>query len=599
VNDIPKNILEMAWTEVLPTSVTLEEAQELPVAGDRRFNAYACLDTTGTLEVFEVLRPRLDADQLRMYKWSLAQSSPALAMTLRGCRIDVPLKEERRKLVTKEVEAACRDLQTYEVVTAIWDGEELETGKCEKGERLELESGLCTDGKRHSWPKNWKADFDTVCKKCGTRRRTLTVGEAADKHHTWPRAARGAPPLDPRKMRCVLCGIARTKPKPYEPTSPVQTKHLLFDLLKAPEQHNKDGNLSTGKEALERIAIRKPKLMDLCYKLLNFRDLDKQKQFLECRLSPVGRFHASFNVATPWTGRWSSSKDPFGQGSNMQNIAERHRAIFLADPGKELFYADLKTAESMLVAYMSGDEAYIEAHKGDVHTFVCRKLWPDLAWTGDIKKDKAIAASTNPPWDLAPGHDLRFQAKRVQHGSNYGLSPRGLGFLARIPLKHAEAAQAAYFEAFPRILEGQAHIIQRVSDSLNIYTALRRVVRLFGRPWDSATHKQGLAFGPQGGVGDILDIGLWRLWDRYDPAVLELLAQVHDAVLGQSDPAERDFVTHALKEAMTVKVPVEDIRGTWRECVIPVEVAFGTNWGKFNDNPKKGALNLLGLREVA
>jgi len=113
--------------------------------------------------------------------------------------------------------------------------------------------------------------------------------------------------------------------------------------------------------------------------------------------------------------------------------------MFIADPGKVLCYADLKQAESLTVAYLAGDEAYIEAHKsGDTHTFVARMIWPDLPWTGDIWKDKAWAKEHMPEWDPADGHDFRFQSKRIQHGGNYGMSPYGVARVAHIPVAEAE-----------------------------------------------------------------------------------------------------------------------------------------------------------------
>ena len=296
--------------------------------------------------------------------------------------------------------------------------------------------------------------------------------------------------------------------------------------------------------------------------------------------------HAGVICLTGNTGRWSSSKNPFGEGGNLQNVGEKHRSIFLADPGHRLFYSDLKTAESLHVAYLSGDPGYIEAHNGDVHTWVCREIWPDLPWTGDIKKDKAIAQSNYPEWDKAPGHDLRFQSKRIQHGSNYGLSPHGLAMIAHIPRKAAEMAQEKYFTSFPEIKNWQNYIQSRVKDQLPLSNALRRTVILMGRPWDGHTFKQGLSFPPQSGIGDVLNLGLWRLWHRADPELVYLLAQIHDAVLGQYRIEREAEAQEAIMQALRIPVPIEDFRGVTRMCTIQAELAVGGNWGKRGpDNP--------------
>lgn len=538
--------------------VNLEQAQAL--TGELKFAAYACLDTTGTREIFDVLRARVNPDQARIYEWNKRQLAPSLAMTLRGLRVDGPAREASAKALAAELKTLNAKIAFLPAVLELWDGWELETGPCDV-------VAFTESGKR--------------------------------KLHKWPRSPEKGVKLPTEGMTCLVCMKPRRKYKPFEPGSDDQVKHLLYTLHKMPHRYNKEGNLTTNEEALSSLVeMESPRKWKgtraLCQALLEHRDLVKQLGFLNAKLSPAGRFHASFNVAAAWTGRWSSSKDPFGVGSNLQNVGEQHRHIFLADPGTTMFYADLKTAESLLVAYLSGEMGYIEAHKGDVHTYVCRLLWPDVAWTGDIHRDKKIASSTLPAWDNVPGHDLRFQSKRVQHGSNYGLTPYGMARIAHIPVAVAVAAQAHYFAAFPMIREWQKFIAGEVKESRPLYNHLRRVVWLMGRPWDDHTRKQGLSFSPQGGVGDILNIGLYRMWDWHDPHLIQVLAQVHDAVLGQVPSDLVVDVVPTIRACMTVKNPVTDFRGVTRECIIPVEVAVGQNWGKWH--PEK---NPLGLKEAA
>jgi len=555
-------------------TVNLSQAQTL--TGDEAFAAYACLDTTGTREIFDVLYPRLNQKQERTYKWNLAQLSPAITMTLRGCRIDQIARSEATVTVKRQLAAAERLVANFPLVTERWNATEQEKGACSKN------------------PKRRKGDKPGL--------------------HLWPRPSVGLPKIPETEKRCRLCGAQRLKPKAFEASSSQQVAKLLYELLAVPRRYGKTGQVTTDDHALSAIKEKPvswqetstgrkmrrvlPGLSELCDAILNYRDLDKQLQFLGAKLSTRGRFHASFNVAAAWTGRWSSSKDPFRRGSNFQNIGEQHRHIFVPDPGRKIGYADLKTAESLKVAYLAGDEAYIEAHKGDVHTWVCRELWPELPWTGDIKQDKSIAANRYPVWDDVPGHDFRFQSKRIQHGTNFGLSPHGIALIARIPTEAASEAQRRYFCAFPMIREYQNYVSARVRDQLPLENALEREVKLFGRPWDAHTRKQGLAFAPQGGVGDVLNTGLWRVWHELDPGLVEVLAQVHDAILFQYPRMHEAEAVARVRELMTVKVQVTDFSGVTRECIIPVEIAVGDNWGKYNNKIDKGRLNPGGLVEV-
>lgn len=75
---------------------------------------------------------------------------------------------------------------------------------------------------------------------------------------------------------------------------------------------------------------------------------------------------------------------------------------------------------------------------------------------------------------------------------------------------------------------------------------------------------------------------MFRMWEANDPWLLELLAQVHDAVLGQSGLKVRDKVIEAIVEAMTIPIPMPG----GRTMIIPVEIAMGHNWGhQSDDNP--------------
>lgn len=525
--------------------ITLDDVPSLE--GQDRYWAYCGLDCTGTREVFDVLHPRLDEDTARTYGFERGLQAPAFTMMRRGVLVNEVARKRAVKELEKELRRLERAINDLPEVYEVWDAKELETGKCK-------------------------------------------ANRGGEGRHKWPR---GEPD---ETRRCELCDAPRMKPQPFNPASPQQSMHLFRDLHRVPlpTLRKKDKSYGIDEDVLLRIKTKMPELTRLVDLMLELRGVKKQLGFLNAQLGPDGRFYSSFNVGAAWTGRWSSSKNPFGLGGNMQNIAERHRHIFRADPGYTMFYADLKQAESLLVSYLAGDEGYIEAHKsGDTHTHVARLVWEeDLPWTGDLAKDKKIAKSTNPPWDQAPGHDYRFQAKRIQHGGNYGLTPPGISMIAKIPKAAAEEAYDNYHNAFPGIQVWQRATRVEVSEQRPLVNPLGRRIRLFGRPWDGHTYKQGLSYRPQSGVADVLNLALWRLWREHDPHLVQVLAQIHDAILGQFPTDRRDEAIAAIVEAMTIPVEVLGADGKWRTMTIPVEIAIGQNWGK------RGEDNPDGLEEV-
>lgn len=507
---------------------------------------YGALDTIATLEIDNVLDQHMKPEDRRTMNFYLGVQAPALAMTVRGIKVDQSAREAKVAALQKDLRRVERDLAKHPDIKPIWDKTELNSGACAAPKRK--------DGK-HSWP-------------------------------------RGVP--DSAEKRCEACGASRLKIRPFKPSSDDDLKHLFYDLWKLKVITNKDGRVTTDKEAREKLRERsKPHAATIAL-IDEFAKIKKKLEFLAFN-APDGRFHAGFNIGVTSTHRWSSNKDAFQRGSNAQNITEELRYIFTADDGYELCYADLKQAESNVIAHVAGDEGYIEAHAmGDTHTYVTRLVWPEgingQEWNwDDIKIDKAIATSARPAWDDRDGHDYRFQAKAVQHGSNLGLTAFGLAIQKRIPVEAAREAQRRYFKAFPGIRNYQNMIRERVENQEPIINPLGVRFKLFGRPWDEGTYKEGLAVTPQSTVGHIVSIGVRRIWDNL-PKV-QLLAQVHDAILFQFPKGRYDLVYDAL-EAMTVPVPITGVDGKTRVVTIGTEAAVGRNWGHATaDNPE-------GIREI-
>ena len=283
-----------------------------------------------------------------------------------------------------------------------------------------------------------------------------------------------------------------------------------------------------------------------------------------------GRFHAAFKVAGTTTGRLSSAKDPFGEGHNLQNINERTRQVFVPDPGYKLAYIDLEQAESRGVAYLAGDENYIAAcESGDLHSTVCKMVWPDLAWTGDLGEDKKVAES--PFYRTFTYRDM---AKRGGHGTNYYGKPSTMAKHLKVPKEVMQQFQDAYFARFPGIRQWHYSVMERLQREGTITTPYGRYRRFFGRPNEDATIRKAIAHEPQSLLSDILNTGLWRIWAQLPTA--QLLAQVHDAVLLQYPEEQESEILPAATDLLQVSTLVHG-----REMLIPAEPKAGWNWASY------------------
>lgn len=157
--------------------------------------------------------------------------------------------------------------------------------------------------------------------------------------------------------------------------------------------------------------------------------------------------------------------------------------------------------------------------------------------------------------------------------------------VAKIPYQEAKKAYETYMSEFEYIPAWQSSVAKDIAEHRPIVNALGRVWVPFGRPNDKHTWRQGLAFGAQSLLADIDDIALYYVWRDLEEERVELLAQVHDALLHQFPKGAYELEREVLSR-MAIPVPVTDYRGQTRTMTIGVETATGGNWGhKSPDNP--------------
>lgn len=386
----------------------------------------------------------------------------------------------------------------------------------------------------------------------------------------------------------------KKKDKHYgiNPASPKQLAELFFGVLGFPEiksynKLTKEYAVSTDRKALEKLEkewLAKP----FCKLILAIRDLDKKIQVLQKGIRN-GRMHCSYAVAGTLTGRWASREDAFGDGTNLQNITDEMRRIFIPDTGKKFAQFDLAQAESKLVAYLTipytNQQAYKEAClSGDLHTTVTKLVWKNLPW-GEAS-DKAIANR-----HFYRHFTYRDMAKRGGHGTNYGGSSAVIGMHLNIPKEQAQNFQDAYFQAFPEIPKWHNDIKVKLVTTRQISTPLGRRCFFPGRPTDNDTIKSAIAYGPQSTIGDILNLGFYKVWKTFDSVFgkdrpLEILTQVHDSILIQYDEKDEHWLLPLVQNTLQVPITINN-----QLCKIGVDIQIGWNWGKHKKD------NTYGLKD--
>lgn len=285
-----------------------------------------------------------------------------------------------------------------------------------------------------------------------------------------------------------------------------------------------------------------------------------------CAITSSGFFLVRNGLAVFVTGN-SAKMDHFSTGCNLQALSHRLHKIFVPDDGYVFVNMDQKQAESKGVAYLAGCQKYKEFHKsGNTHVSVGKVLFPELNYT------KEEANNTKLPWDQ--NHSYYDLFKRVQHSTNYFISPYGMARQIHCKVKDAEDMQNKYFGEFPEIREWQREIAQKLKIYHSLTTPLGRSRLFLGRTWDDSAVKEAIAYIPQSMISQLNKIILWRIWNHFDPKRAQVLLEGHDSNLFQIREGDSEIIEE-IRELGKISIPVRgDI------MTVDLETQWGYSWDK-------------------
>lgn len=355
--------------------------------------------------------------------------------------------------------------------------------------------------------------------------------------------------------------------------SPADRANLFYDRLGIPPIR-KGGRPTTDRAALEKMeayTIAKPIVMIMS----TMGELAKKISVLKTEIDNDGRMRTSYNIAGTSTGRFSSSFSEFGTGGNLQNVEESLRSIFISDEGMKFAKFDAKSGESFCVGAtewnLFNDDKYLEAcESGDPHTAVARICWPNLKWTGDLKRDKEIAESP-----YYRHYTYRFMCKKLGHGSNYGGKAATLSAQTKLPMSVVIDFQPKYFKAFPAHLGWQDWVDSELRRNGYLVTLTGRKRWFFGRRNDPSTLREAIAYDPQGSLADIVNTAMLDIW-RKQTAIISM--HDHDALTWQYPERLENQIIPILHKQHTKIIQLKH----GRELNIPYDCKIGWNKGDWN-----------------
>ncbi len=344
--------------------------------------------------------------------------------------------------------------------------------------------------------------------------------------------------------------------------SPKQLGDVLFNRMNLPKpvKYGKGRMISTAVDVLEELAENHP----IARMVLDYRQLTKLKSTyvdaLPVLINPAtNRLHTTFGQTGTATGRLSSANP------NLQNIPIRTelgrgiRAAFIAEPGYVLLTADYSQIELRLLAHFSGDSLLVEAYRegNDIHTLTASQVFgvPPLMVTADHRR----------------------QAKVVNFGIVYGLSPFGLSQQLGIEPGEAKQFIEAYFMKYNGVRRFIDKTLEEARRDMRVRTLFGRV-----RPIPDINSKNANQRGfaertavntpLQGTAADLIKIAMIRIDEALRERDLKsrMTLQVHDELVFEVPEAEIDIMRSLVREHME---KVHDL-----DVPLQVEMGVGPNW---------------------
>ena len=347
--------------------------------------------------------------------------------------------------------------------------------------------------------------------------------------------------------------------------SPKQLQVVLFEELEMPKTKRTKTGYTTDADALQSLFDKTghPFLQHM----LAHRDATRLKVTVDGLLNSVasdGRIHTTFNQTIAATGRLSSTEP------NLQNIpirtdaGRRIRDAFVVGKGSQGDFAELMTAdysqiEMRIMAHLSQDEGLIEAFNTgeDLHSFV------------------ASRAFSVPIDDVTP--ELRRRVKAMSYGLAYGLSAYGLAAQLKISTEEAKVQMEQYFARFGGVRDYLHEVVDQARKDGYTSTVLGRRRYLpeldsSNRQVREAAERAALNAPIQGSAADIIKVAMINVDKALKDAGLKsrMLLQVHDELLFEVAPGERDEVERLVREQMGNAYPLD--------VPLEVSVGFGRSW---------------------
>lgn len=359
---------------------------------------------------------------------------------------------------------------------------------------------------------------------------------------------------DVKELRREL--VQATGNPEFNPSSTKQLGKYLFEDLKLKSQvKTKTGALATGKDILNRLALRYPTNQFLT-KLLTYRNVDKLlSTYGEPPILWDGRVHSQFKL-TVITGRYGSSNP------NVQNLPSTRgdkqgyiRKMYAAPMDRIIVESDFRQAELRIFAQLTDDHIWLDAFaKGeDVHALNM------VAMIGEYLPDYRVFIK-NFIFGLIYGSE---------GGEIEKAAPKEL--ITRI---HIKQMLENFWKVHPNMFLYREQTKREIMET-------KRVKNAFGRTrfFPTTPTKEDLRSGYNHKIQSVVADMMHQKTPLIDAELADqdkIILQLHDALYTETQKGQEKRVAGILKKIM--ELPVYAPNGMVFQ--LPVSIEVGPNMGQ-------------------
>ncbi|XRQ14165.1 DNA polymerase I [Actinomadura welshii] len=347
----------------------------------------------------------------------------------------------------------------------------------------------------------------------------------------------------------------------FNPGSTKQLQEVLFGELDLPRTKKIKSGYSTDLDALTWLATKTDN--GLPQILLRHRDQARLRATVAGLIREIGadgRIHTTFQQTVAATGRLTSTEPNLQVIPVRTEEGRRIRRAFGPGAGFEaLMTADYGQLELRVMAHLSQDPTLLAAFESgeDLHTTLAAQVFRTA------------------PNAVTPGR--RRKIKAMSYGLAYGLSAFGVARRLGIPVAEARPLMDAYFERLGGVRDYLDHVVAaaRATGYTSTILGRRRYLPHLAsddRRRRETAERMALNAPVQGSAADIVKIAMLRVDEALTGAGLRsrLLLQVHDEIVLEVAPGERDAVEDIVRTGMTTAYPLS--------AGLEVSVGVGPDW---------------------